>query len=456
MPKHIAKTADLAKMAGKKSMSKQEGREAVGECPVHSHRKRGGRVSKQLNDAPEKPTIDLSALSSGIEDDVHDVIVDSLLTTTSAPSTTDAPKSLADAAPEFEVRLPDDGSNDVDIEPRGYVEEVTGDWFEAWSVQSLLTPPEELMRTLSVAPSKKGATTIKALEYTKERSERIIDVLKTQIAERDDSLAKMIKYVDVLEEWKNELSHGQSVLAVEQNHTLEAQMALLQEKYTTKSQECQTLKSKLQAMEQEHMLKDTELKKANKTISELSQKADALAAQIEAAMADRGTFSASLQQLKTSFKDRQNEMKLALDKDYQSQIVYLLDQIEVHKKQSERKDKKAEQMAAVLRKAEQECCKLRTTIMHLNKALEDKIEEIKRLREAMLDLEERIFKDDQNASSRISAALAAVDGARKENAELKARNRELRKELDASLVKLAMVHEKAMAATGGDFVKPAT
>ncbi|GBE60885.1 proteophosphoglycan PPG1, putative [Babesia ovata] len=450
----LTKNSYAAEMSGKKSISRQEGRESMVECPVHNPKKRSGRVSNKRNDTPEKPSINLGALSSRAEEDVHNVIEKSQLATTSQPSTSEPSKSLADADPEFEVTSSGSSDNGAAYETHHYVDDVRGDWFGAWSVQSLLTPPDELMRTLSIAPRTKTSATIKALEYTSERSERIIDVLKTQLAERDDSIAKMVKYVDVLEEWKNELDHGQNVLAREQNHEYVAQISLLKEKFAKKSQECQTLKSKLQAMEQEHMLKDSELKKANVKINEYRQKANTLSVQLEAATADRGTFNASLQQLKRSFKDRQNDMKLALDKEYQSQIVYLLDQIEAHKKQNERKDKKAEQITAVLRKAEQECSKLRATIMHLNQMLDEKVEEVKSLRDAMLDLEERIFKDDQNASSRISAALAAIDGARKENAELKARNRELRKELDACLAKLATLHEKGVAVTDDKHVKP--
>ncbi|GFE55038.1 proteophosphoglycan PPG1, putative [Babesia ovis] len=319
----------------------------------------------------------------------------------------------------------------------------SNEWLAAWSLNGLKASAEAMTISQEFSLSTKNVNAIKVLDYKLERSERIINVLKMQLAERDEIIAKMVKHVDMLEEWKSELDRGQNMLAIEQHHELGATINVIQEKYESKQEECLNLKNRLQEMEQNHMLKDDEMKALMIKYNELKNKEAQLEMQLEAATADRLSFSTSVQKLKQSFEEQHLDAKVAMDKEYQKQIVYLLGQIDEYKKQVVEKDAEIEQRNSQLRKAENEIAKLVEMLDKLRSNLRDKDAYNRSMREAMLDLEEQLFKDGQNASARISAALAVLEGTRSDNVELKSKNRALQKELDQCRMQLSTISAKS-------------
>ncbi|KAK1937713.1 hypothetical protein X943_004083 [Babesia divergens] len=304
-------------------------------------------------------------------------------------------------------------------------------WQARWSLKNLLNPENNSTSVdkMMARHIPKPSPDVKLLCYQLERSERIIGILKRQLAERDESIAKMLTHVTMLEEWKDELDKGQKTLANEREDEIRSIMSVMDEKYRMKHQECQTLKSKLLAMEQDHMLKDGELRKLQLALNELKLNESKLVLRLDSMKADREIVAKSIQRLKLSYKERQVNMQLALDRQYQEQAMHLIEQIESEKRKVAEKSKKIRDGNLILKRAEHECSKLVAATIELKEALQEKDEELKRMTYAMLDLEECVVKNDQNASSRIYATKALLDSVRREKTELKSNNRILMKEL---------------------------
>ncbi|GIX63805.1 proteophosphoglycan PPG1 [Babesia caballi] len=428
-------------------------------CPVHGVRRhRKSRSSKNDDPLSEvETTVGMGETMS----------VESVIDRAEPPQSTLAlGPSAADVVPAYEVAespsraypdscatLFDGGASQVGrLSDQTPAVEEDG-WLASWSLKSLLSPTSEEPRGHEGALGNVGFSSTKVVEYKCERMQRIIDVLKAQLVERDDSIAKLMKHVDMLEEWKSELSRGQSLLAAQQNRELGASLAILEEKYNSKCLECQTLKGKLSAMEQDHMLKDGEVRALLVKLNELQLRDEEQSLKLKAALADRGIFATSVQRLRQSFTDQQTEMKLALDKEYQDQVMYLLEQIEGYKKRVEEQRGEVEQRTQLLRKVERECSNLVALIVHQKNSLKARDADLKKMRDAMLDLEEQLFKGEQDSAARISATMAVVESVRKDNADLKIANRELHTELERCMKELAKERAKGLGAASEAFVE---
>ncbi|EDO06715.1 hypothetical protein BBOV_II007650 [Babesia bovis T2Bo] len=315
----------------------------------------------------------------------------------------------------------------------------SNEWLAAWSLNSLMDSSQNISKPKQSTTTTGTQSAVKIIDYKLERSERIINVLKMQLAERDEIIARMVKHVDMLEEWKSELDRGQRALAIEQNHELGATINVIQEKYEHSQMECITLNNKLLEMERTQMQKDDEIKQHMQECESYKSRIAQLEMQLEATTAERQSFSISMQKLKQTFDEKLMETKVALDKEYQKQIVYLIGQIDALKKQIIQKDSDIEQKNSHLCKMEKQCNALSAQIDGYKSTIRDQEMEIRTMRDTMLDMEEQIFKNEQNASARISAALAVLEGTRNDNVELKNKNKILQKELDKCRIQLSTI-----------------
>ncbi|KAK1443876.1 hypothetical protein BgAZ_207520 [Babesia gibsoni] len=322
-------------------------------------------------------------------------------------------------------------SETKDIAQSMNMKEIGEAWQRQWSLNHLMERDDTASDAYKVDTDEGEKVTAEhtLLGFKLERANRVISVLKKQLEERDESISRMLTHVSMLEEWKDGLGDDRKLLAIEHEKELESIMAVMNEKYARKKEECQTLKSKLLAMEQDHMLKDNDLRCMQLEVTELKSKNAKLEYKIEAMEADKGLVAKSIERLKASFKERELKMRMLIDKEYQEQGILLTEELEVAKMKIAAKEKELRNCAHIIHLAEQECSKLVSATIGLKKLVNQKDEQIKRLANEILDLEETLVRNDQDSSTRINATLAMLDGLKREKLELKSNNRELKHEI---------------------------
>lgn len=302
-------------------------------------------------------------------------------------------------------------------------------WQGQWSLNNLLHGGRPLHEVGNELSPRGRSSEMKILRYDLESSNRVIDVLKKQIEERDDTITKLLTHVNMLEEWKDELDISRMALAKEQKLELESMISVTNEKYQRKIAECETYSKRLLQMDQELMTKDNELRSLQIKVNDLTMENSKLSRRVKELEAEKEIKDSSTERLRESFQERQLNMQIILDREYQDQAQRLLDKVEAEKQRAVAKEKELRESMILLQRAEKECKKLLAATVNLKKEVEARDEEIKWLTESILNLEQNAFKHEQNTSARISTAQSMLEDLRREKSLLKSKNRELKQEL---------------------------
>ncbi|BAM40433.1 conserved hypothetical protein [Theileria orientalis strain Shintoku] len=257
----------------------------------------------------------------------------------------------------------------------------------------------------SVLESKSMEQTDLAVEYYKfelEKMDKIVKVLKSQLTERDQKISLLSEKVLEYDQWRSELDPNRQASVVQYKAENEAFVAVNFAKLQAQVDENERLTQRLMKMEETHRDKDDEIRGLREKILENEVSSARFDRELKSLEIDKQMLKNSIDSMEKTFRQRELQMKLNLDMEYQNQLSNILKEQEQLMSLVADKDSEIEKCKELLRTARHECSQLLNSIVRLKEVLIKKNQEIDHYKNKVLELESSLIANDKTSELKIS------------------------------------------------------
>ncbi|AFZ79671.1 hypothetical protein BEWA_025200 [Theileria equi strain WA] len=274
--------------------------------------------------------------------------------------------------------------------------------------------------------------TLEIYKFELEKVKKITDVLKKQIAQKDEEISKLNGQVHEFQIWKSELDTSKHASVIQYKAESDAVVAINFAKLQAQIEETQRLANKLQEMEEQHRIKDDEIRALRERVMENELVAKRYDRDVASLSIDKQMLKNSIADMEKTFKQREMQLKLNLDVEYQNQLASILKEQDQLVGLIADKDSEIEKCKTLLKNAQKECSQLLQAIVKLKEIIMRKNQELGHFKEKVIELESSLIVNDKTSELRV--ALKNQD-------TLRERIRELEYKLER-LQESASMHDK--------------
>ncbi|UVC49982.1 hypothetical protein MACK_003605 [Theileria orientalis] len=257
----------------------------------------------------------------------------------------------------------------------------------------------------SMLDSKSMEHTDISVEYYKfelEKMDKIVNVLKSQLTERDQKISLLSEKVHEYDQWKSELDPNRQASVVQYKAENEAFVAVNFAKLQAQVEENERLTQRLMKMEETHRDKDDEIRVLREKILENEVSSARFDRELKSLEIDKQMLKNSIESMEKTFRQRELQMKLNLDMEYQNQLSNILKEQEQLMNLVADKDSEIEKCKELLKTARHECSQLLNSIVRLKEVLIKKNQEIDHYKNKVLELESSLIANDKSSELKIS------------------------------------------------------
>ncbi|UKJ90612.1 hypothetical protein MACJ_001546 [Theileria orientalis] len=257
----------------------------------------------------------------------------------------------------------------------------------------------------STLDSKSMEHTDVALEYYKfelEKMDKIVNVLKSQVSERDQKISVLSEKVHEYDQWRSELDPNRHASVVQYKAENEAFVAVNFAKLQAQVEENETLTQRLMKMEETHRDKDDEIRVLREKILENEVSSARFDRELKSLEIDKQMLKNSIESMEKTFRQRELQIKLNLDMEYQNQLSNILKEQEQLMNLVADKDSEIEKCKELLKTARHECSQLLNSIVKLKEVLIKKNQEIDHYKTKVIELESSLIANDKTSELKIS------------------------------------------------------
>uniref|UniRef100_A0A3B0MZS1 Uncharacterized protein n=1 Tax=Theileria annulata TaxID=5874 RepID=A0A3B0MZS1_THEAN len=239
-------------------------------------------------------------------------------------------------------------------------------------------------------------------KFELEKMSRIIKVLKEQLNLKDKEISKLEEKVQEYNEWKSELEPSKQASVIQCKAENDSVVALNFAKLQLQKKENETLTQRLKKMEEEHRMKDDELKSLRERIMENEFISNKFDRDLKSLEIDKQMLKSSIEGMEKTFRQREIQLKLNLDMEYQSQLSNVLKEKEELISLVTEKENEIENCKQLLKTAQVEFTQLLNSIAKLKEMLMKKNQEIEMYKKNVLKLETKLITNDKSSELRVS------------------------------------------------------